>query len=328
MATIQKKHNFSLKEKFGVPVPSTVMVQGYEKRTETVPEIDPDYEFPTEVLRDVINWHEAPTKDGILLFGPPGCGKTTALLQFAARLNIPVYEKTVYDRLHFEELVGHYQIVGGNTAFVYGPLCKAMGVHGQPGILLLNEIHKAHPGVVTGLNEVLQGATLDVMGRETLRPMPGFRVAVTANTSLLLGDTIGLHAGSRRQDYAFIDRFWQVRCHYPPRETELRIIAKKVPKLPREVAEGLVDVANEIRAQYMGESKEASAHEVTISTRALVRWAMLTEIYKGAAANGVDPISYALYRAILNVASPETQEAIHRVVNAKFKPTRAAARGG
>ena len=313
-----KIKGYTLKERFKINVPDTITVRGYETRTENVPDIDLDYEFAPDILRDIYNWWNCETKDGIFLFGPHGCGKTTSITQFCARLNIPVYEKTLFERMRFEELVGSYQLVGGSTIINYGPLSKAMGVEDAPGVFLMNESDRSHPGVLTGMNEVMQGNPLDVLGHETLKPLPGFKVAATANTGMLLGDTTGIYAGAKRQNAAFIDRFWQVKTTYPSKEVEAKVLEKKVPGLPTKIREKMIDVANDVRASFIGTSNRADAREVTISTRALIRWATMALIYKDAEAKGVNPILYSLDRSVLNVAREETRAAIHQVVHASF----------
>lgn len=299
-------------------IPEHVMVRGFDEKDENVPALDPDHIFDKDVLRDIYNWWMCGTTDGLFLFGPHGCGKTSSFLQFAARLNIPVYEKTVHKEMRFDELAGHYYLANGNTFFNYGPLSRSMGAEDQPGVLLLDEIDRGKPGLLTGMNEVMQGNPLDVAGRETLMPRPGFRVVATANTGMLLGDTTGLYQDAKRQSAAFVDRFWQVKCGYPSKDVEMEILARKVPQLAKPIAEKMIDVANNVRAAFIGVSNRPDAREVTISTRALVRWATMAVIYKDAEAKGVNPILYSLDRSVLNVASEETRAAVHQIVHASF----------
>jgi cobaltochelatase CobS len=74
----------------------------------------------------------------------------------------------------------------------------------------------------------------------------------------------------------------------------------------------MIRVANEIRRLFMGESHDASAIEITMSTRSLLRWAHLLVAYKGA------PIGYSLDRALTFRAQPETREAILQIVQRHF----------
>jgi len=313
----------SVKAKFakflpsGLTIPDEWQVPGYSERNEYTPEIDQNYTFDHEVFRDLLNWYISFSNDGLFMFGPPGCGKTSAITQLCALLNIPLYEKTVFKRMRFEELVARPQILAGSSITLYGQLSKAMGAEGMPGILLLNEIDHAQEGVVTGMNEVLQGAPLDLAGLEVLKPEPGFRVVATANTGMM-GDSSGLFKGAVRQNLAFIDRFWQVSCKYPDPEVELKILLSKAPQTPKPLARAMIDVANDVRSVFMGTSDSNESLEVTISTRGLLRWAKIAVTYANAEKSGINPIKYALDRAVLNVASPETRRAIHKIVDDRF----------
>jgi len=318
-----KKKIFSVKDLFqkfmpGVSLPDAWTITGYADKTENVPEIDPNYLFTMALFRDLANWWEKLVHDGLLLFGPPGCGKTAGLRQFSALLNIPLYEKTVYKRMRFEELVATTQIIGGTTVLAYGPMAKAMGAADEPGILLLNEAGHATDGVLTGMNEVLQGNPIDVRGQETIGAEPGFRVAMTSNTGLM-GDRAGVYRGEGRQNIAVLDRCMIVQLGYPDDRTEMAILQSKVPGLPAEIAKGMIDIANNVRSQFMGGHQMGGDFEVTISTRSLIRWAQLTLINADAEDAGISPIQYALDRALLNVASPETVTAITKMVSDKFQ---------
>lgn len=317
-----EKKQYSVKAAFGpylpgVNIPDSWTVTGYKEKTEYVPDADPHYLFTVELFRDLLNWWQHLLHEGMLLFGPPGCGKTAGITQLAALLNIPLYEKTVYSRMRFEELVARSQILGGSSIVQYGQLAKAMGAEQMPGILLLNEADHAQAGVLTGMNEVLQGGPLDVLGHEVLHAQAGFRVCLTANTAML-GDQAGVYSGAKRQNVASVDRCMLVGVKYPDPETELAILARKVPDMPEPYARNMIEVANDVRAAFLGTSGKHDAMEVTISTRGLIRWATLALLYRDAEKSGEDPLSYSLDRAVLNVASPETREAILKIVNDKF----------
>ena len=61
----------------------------------------------------------------------------------------------------------------------------------------------------------------------------------------------------------------------------------------------MVDFANEVRGLFMGTSDTAiNAIEATLSTRTLIRWADLTLKFQPLAHQGIQPLSYALDRAL------------------------------
>jgi cobaltochelatase CobS len=89
-----------------------------------------------------------------------------------------------------------------------------------------------------------------------------------------------------------------------------------VPSLPEAIGERMIAVANEIRRLFLGQAEGAPALTVTLSTRALVRWARLALAFKGAP----QPLAYALDQALTARAEPEEREAIHRIAADVFGP--------
>lgn len=306
-----KEKQFDLGLTFGLKKAEGVMITGYEEKTVFVPQPEENYIFAADILRDLATWWMSGTPDGFYLFGPTGCGKSAALVHFCAMLNIPLYEMTLFDGMEFDVLQGRIDIVEGDTVYNYGALPLAMGINDQPGIFLANEIDQANEGVLTGLYEVLAGRSLslDAGGMDVVQPKQGFRIAATGNTSML-GDDTGLYVGTRRQNLAFLDRFWKIKARYPSVEVETKILALTAPGLPETIRDKTIKVANDIREQFMGESSSDNAIELTMSTRTLVRWAQMTMMYHKAADAGCDPLYYALDRALLNAADSGTRKAI------------------
>lgn len=317
-----KEKQFDLGVTFGLEQAKGTMITGYEEKTPYVPELESDYYFDPSILRDLATWWMSGTPDGFYLFGPTGCGKSAALVHFCALLNIPLYEITLYDGMEFDILQGRTDIVDGDTEYNYGTLPLAMGVDNQPGIFLANEIDQANEGVVTGLYEVLAGRplTLDAGGVDVIRPTKGFRIAATGNTAMM-GDDTGVFVGTRRQNLAFLDRFWKIKAQYPSVEIETTVLEKIAPGIPENVREKMIKVANDIREQFIGQSNSDHAIELTMSTRTLVRWANMTMLYHKGAQAGYNPLYYALDRALLNVADEGTRVAITTIAELHIGPS-------
>ncbi|MEA3643572.1 MAG: AAA family ATPase [Lamprobacter sp.] len=245
---------------------------------------------------------------------PRRCGKTSLIRQVAARLHWPVQEVTCHGRMELSDLLGSFQLSNASTRFVYGPLALAAR---EGHLLILNELDLMDPAELAGLNDIVEGAPLVIAqnGGELIRPHRKFRVIATGN-SVGAGDQTGLYQGVLRQNLAFLDRFRVLRVSYPEPEVEQSLLAELVPSLPREIADKLVVVANEVRRLFMGESADhltgnagQSELTLTLSTRALVRWARLTVTFKGAP----NPLAYALDQALTARAVAEEREAIHRI---------------
>lgn len=315
-----KKQDYTYAQAFGSGFPTDAMVTGFEPNS-MAPVMDPMWVWDKALLMDFLVWWQEGGDDPLYLFGPTGAGKSSALRNFCAALQIPMYEKTVYAGMEFGELIMDKELVDASTINHFGMLPQAMGVNGVPGILVMNEIDRAEEGFLTGMYEILEGQPLIVNngGVDVIRPEPGFRVAATGNTSMM-GDFTGNYVGARQQDLAFLDRFWKVKVGYPSQSVEMDILAKEIPQLPEEQRNLMVECAGDIRAMHMGESDKASASPLTMSTRTLVRWAKLTWAFRGVEMKKLNPMYYALDRALLFAADgmPEVRRAIIEVVNGRF----------
>mgnify|MGYP000721044784 FL=1 len=297
--------------------PSGTLVKGYAAASAYTPAIDHDYIFH-ESSRDVVVWFLNP-QDPLYVFGPCGCGKTSCIKQLAARLNYPVFEVTGHGRLEFADLVGHLTVKNSTMTFEYGPLALAMR---YGAIILLNEIDLTSPEIAAGLNSVLDGSPLCIAenGGELIAPHPMFRLVATANTNGG-GDDTGLYQGTQRQNLAWLDRFTICEVGYPSADVEKSLLTRRFPSLPESLCATMVDYANEVRKLFMGEASTSNltnAIEVTFSTRSLLRWGDLTVRFQPLAHQGVQPVTYALDRALAYRASRETRAMLHELAQRMF----------
>ena len=300
---------YAVAQTFDVQAPAGLSIEGYDDEQHPLVPPRTPYVF-RQGLNAVLAFLRAAHGDGLLLTGPTGAGKTSLIRQIAARLQWPVQEVTCHGRLEFSELLGGFQLIRGETLFIHGPLAIAAR-EGQ--LLILNELDLMDPAELAGLNDVIEGAPLVIPahGGEVIRPHPKFRLIATAN-SAGAGDASGLYQGVLRQNLAFLDRFRVLRVDYPDPAVEISLLEQLVPELPREIREKLIGVAQEVRRLFLGAHEDdASGGELTItlSTRALVRWARLAVTFKGAP----NPLAYALDQALTARAEAEERTAIHRI---------------
>ena len=303
--------------------PSGTTVRGYAVPSAYTPAIDHDYIFH-ESSRDMVVWFvnlqgAQGAHEPLYVFGPTGCGKTSCIKQLAARLNYPIFEVTGHGRLEFADLVGHLTVKDGNMTFEYGPLALAMR---YGAVLLLNEIDLTSPEIAAGLNSVLDGSPLCIAenGGEIIQPHPMFRFVATANTNGA-GDDTGLYQGTQRQNLAWLDRFTICEVGYPDVTVEKKLLFQRFPSLPETLCATMVDYANEVRKLFMGEASTSnltSTIEVTFSTRSLLRWGDLTVRFQPLAHQGVQPVTYALDRALGFRASRETRAMLHELAQRMF----------
>lgn len=277
-----------------------------------IPRKHDGYVFRKDLLADVLAFLSKPRGDALYLTGPTGSGKTSVITEIAARLNWPVQQLTMNSRFEFSQLKGQFGLVaskaGQETRFMHGPLATAMR-YGH--ILLLNEVDLADPGELSGLNDVLEGRPLVIPENrgEIIQPHPMFRVIATGNSNGS-GDATGLYQGVVQQNIAALDRYRFLEVGYLEPKIELELLLKAVPSLAksdakRSLAEKMVDVANAVRSQFLGEDGRGGPLGVTLSTRTLIRWAYLT-----VTSAAKRPLLHALERSLLFRCEPRDKAAV------------------
>ena len=137
-----------------------------------------------QLINDVI-----PVSQRILLWGPPGTGKTYSAVKENAPININgsanVFQITMTEDTASANLEGFYKPSSdGNFVWNDGLAIQAWRTGGR---LVINEIDHASPDAMTFLHAILDdpeiaGITLNNDTKETVRPAPGFQVIATTNS--------------------------------------------------------------------------------------------------------------------------------------------------
>ena len=117
-----------------------------------------------------------------------------------------------------------------------------------------------------------------------------------------------------------MDRFWLCEVGYPEEQAEMTLLAGRAAMLPEDVRARMVRFANEVRRLFVGEAagEITKTIEVTFSTRTLLRWADLTVRFQPLAHQGIQPVTYALDRALGYRASRETRALLHELAQRIF----------
>ena len=97
----------------------------------------------------------------------------------------------------------------------------------------------------------------------------------------------------------------------------MMILQKKTPELPEEIRRNMIRVANQIRRLFIGGEESATPLTITMSTRALCRWAKLTLVFR----NAPNALAYALNQSLLAKAEPEQKIAIEQIARDVFGST-------
>ncbi|NVZ11760.1 AAA family ATPase [Allochromatium humboldtianum] len=286
-----------------------------------VPKPTTGYQFPKTALRDMFAFLGRADGDGLFLSGPTGCGKTSLILEVAARLNWPVRRVNGHARLEVHELIGSMSLApvkggGAATRFQHGPLAMAMR---EGSIFILDEIDLLDPAISAGLNAILEGNPLVIAenGGEVIVPHPNFRFIATGNTAGL-GDDTGAYAGTVTQNLAYMDRFWVVQVGYPTQDVEEQILeARFSGLLDQRIATSMVRVANAVREQFIGTGNAGATLSITFSTRTLIRWAQILLHISRSPIEG-SKLEYALDRALTMRARPHEREAIVQIGRSIF----------
>lgn len=248
-----------------------------EEDEAAVPPVDESYVFSEGLAKKLALWLAGGDGRPLWLYGPHGAGKTSAILQLAARLQKPVLVDNGSPDREAAEFIGMPALSGGETTTLYGSLVQAAK---RGWWYVLNEADLLRPGVFAALNTVIEEGVITIpFSGEVIKPAPGFRLIVTAN-SAGRGDFDGRYM-VEQQNAALMDRFIKVGVGYPEKAVEIDILTKQ--GVPEEVAEAFVNFANALRDLFQGKAVEVNGQtfntelSVTLSTRSLVQLVKLIQ---------------------------------------------------
>lgn len=246
----------------------------FESRTgaggPNVPTVDPDYVLRADILAE-ISYAAFPPEGArpmpVALVGPKGSGKTSAIEQLAARLNIEVYRINCNVGTSVRHLKGKIGAKPGETVHYDGIAVRAM----ESGAwLILDEISGVTPSVGLALFPILEhnGAVLieDAEPPRYVKRHPDFRVFATDNTigAAQEENSFGYAGTNREMNEALLDRFGSfVEVDYLGLKAEHGALMGAVPNAHPKVAEGVAYCMSKLRASGIG---------FAFSTRMSINW--------------------------------------------------------
>lgn len=270
----EREYEYKLVNQLFESLDFDLKIKQYKTPHHMTPSEDPDYYFEPIKTATILYALNTPNEN-VLLTGPTGVGKSSIIIEIAARLNRPLYRINCDGHITRGDFVGQYLVhPEKGTYFQYGILPEAMR---EGGILLIDEYDVAPEEILLVTQSVLEGAPLYITEtNETIKPHEDFRIVATGNTIGQI-DTTGLYAGTRPQNFANLNRYKAyLHFDYLPKEQEIEIVYNKIKRIHKELKDealqkiqefitNCVDIANTLRLA----NKEGEMFAV-ISTRNIV----------------------------------------------------------
>jgi len=278
-----------------------------------------NYAFNAAMVRSILAFLFAENfGDGLMFYGPHGCGKTSLIREVLGRLHWPTLMLSWNETSDTADLIGRVALSFGNTEFEYGPLAIA-AKHGFA--LVINEVDRGRAGNLVALNDILDGGKLLIKETgEVITPHKNFRLICTAN-SAGGGDLTGAYTGSvRKLDPAFLDRFAMMEVSYMDHQTETDLMLMMFPEFQNASAEFVSKMcafAGETRAKC---SDVAEGLNSPMSTRALgrfFRYSLSFGLHRKFSGSKVpkDPVISALDLAYSSRLAPEEREVVYNLLD-------------
>ncbi len=275
---IEPDIKISVNQTFGID--TDMEVDGFSKRNELVPTLDPDYVFDAPTTLAILNGFSHSKK--VIVHGNFGTGKSTHITQIAARLNWPCIRINLDSHISRIDLIGKDAIVLKDgkqvTEFKEGILPWAFQ---NPVALVFDEYDAGRPDVMFVLQRILEsdGSFTLLDKNKVVKQNKYFRLFATSNT-IGLGDTSGLYSGTNILNQAQLDR-WEIvtSLNYLSLEKEMEIILAKNKKLNN--AKGKEKVANMIKvASLTRKGFTAGDISTVMSPRTVLNWCSNADIFK------------------------------------------------
>ena len=190
----------------------------------------------------------------VLLKGPTGCGKTRFVEAMAHELGRDLITVAGHEDMTSADLVGRFLLKGGETAWVDGPLTRAVR---NGAIFYLDEVVEARQDttvVIHPLADHRRELPIDRLGT-TLPAAPGFQLVISYNP--------GYQSVLKNLKESTRQRFIALALDFPSAEIETDVVAHEA-EIDYETAHALVKLGNAIR-----NLDGAPLHEVS-STRMLI----------------------------------------------------------
>ena len=162
----------------------------------------------------------------VVITGDSGNGKTKMVEQACAKNRRYFYRMNVTVETDEMDILGHYNLVDGQTIWEDSPLVEAAKTG---GVVLMDEIFAGNPARMLCLQGILEGKPFLIKKTgERVIPAEGFNIIATDNTKGN-GSESGRYIGTNIQNTAFLERFVMCIEHdYPSRPKEVKMLDKYI----------------------------------------------------------------------------------------------------
>ena len=294
-------------------------------------EIDPDYVFQPDAFERMRLWWEGEsTKEPLFISGPAGCGKTSMVMQFMARVNAPVVTLTCRRRMDKYELIGQWgsDPTTGQLVWIDGPATIAWR---YGATLIINEPTTAPAEVWVSANDLLEGDSI-VIDRtgEVVPRHPNTRVVFTDNRPLGDAAATQQYLGRHEQDASVVDRCWHLALNFPDTEEQCAMLEKKTAKLSvgLDADKAKAIIANVVEfAEFLRKPDHNGVVMSQLSQRGMIR--LLEMLFAFAKAPGCveHPFSTALSLTMTDGLAEASASSIQNVAQFDFSKIDRLVRG-
>lgn len=194
---------------------------------------------------------------GATMFGPRGCGKSTAIRELAREVARPTVTFQCAANMQVDSLLGCWTSQSGTLSFIDGPLTVAVRTGAW---LLAEEANVIHPGVWSTVNTLTDhtGEGLRLPTGEVVPANPNFRLVLIYNEG---------YSGTREVNGALKDRLMPIYCGYLKDAEEIKLLTR-LTNISEAESRRVVEVATMVRSANL---------RFDLSPRSLVRWVKLTK---------------------------------------------------
>lgn len=126
------------------------------------------------------SWVQHGVPSILILYGPPGCGKTETMRQVVMEYSGKAFWITATRATNLEALFGHWELRGGETVFVPGELFEALQTRGA--LIVIDDAHLVAPDLqlLNGLGDSTRRVTVPVLSK-TIEIAEGVKLVLIAN---------------------------------------------------------------------------------------------------------------------------------------------------